>query len=482
MADNDILVSEMTTASQVNTNDLVMLTQPDALSETGYSTKKATALDVFDKFLDDTQYSTDLPSFTDKTIFGGMEELKADDEAMLPLETVTGTVVSFNTALTTPLKDCECDIPYSSNGYTGITVTKCGKNLFSFNLTIHNGYWSSSAYVGDDAILSLDQATGWDNIRIPVNEGDTITISGMQAQSGVYSAFLGSDDPSDVISRFLNATSNSTKMVPSGSKYLALCAYNMKLNAANYPNAQVEVGSSATAYAAYSSTTYSVSWQEEAGTIYGGSIDLTTGVLTSTYNADGTEKSTPDTYNLTPTEITPLSGYNTLFGNLDGNITVKVNDTIQHYTDKQLAGKANTSSLAAVATSGAYNDLSGKPTLATVATSGSYNDLTDKPSFTNITSSVTFNETTGGGTRFYYKDGALYLIYQSEAATHAANDLLFTLPSNYRPSATETIIPFIKNANAYGNVKITGTDGKCVVNTISANNGGRIYFNAVIPL
>lgn len=78
MADNDILVSEMTTASQVNTNDLVMLTQPDAQAETGYSTKKATALDVFNKFLDDTQYSTDLPDFTDKSIFGGMEELKGE--------------------------------------------------------------------------------------------------------------------------------------------------------------------------------------------------------------------------------------------------------------------------------------------------------------------------------------------------------------------------------------------------------------------
>ena len=37
------------------------------------------------------------------------------------------------------------------------------------------------------------------------------------------------------------------------------------------------------------------------------------------------------------------------------------------------------SGLAAVATSGAYSDLSGKPSLATVATSGSYNDLSNKP-------------------------------------------------------------------------------------------------------
>lgn len=40
----------------------------------------------------------------------------------------------------------------------------------------------------------------------------------------------------------------------------------------------------------------------------------------------------------------------------------------------------NKPTLAAVATSGAYADLSGTPTLATVATSGSYDDLLDKPS------------------------------------------------------------------------------------------------------
>lgn len=41
--------------------------------------------------------------------------------------------------------------------------------------------------------------------------------------------------------------------------------------------------------------------------------------------------------------------------------------------------KAEVSSLATVATSGAYSDLSGTPTLATVATTGDYDDLIDKP-------------------------------------------------------------------------------------------------------
>lgn len=45
----------------------------------------------------------------------------------------------------------------------------------------------------------------------------------------------------------------------------------------------------------------------------------------------------------------------------------------------------NKPSLAAVATSGAYIDLSGRPALAAVATSGSYNDLSNKPTIPTIT-------------------------------------------------------------------------------------------------
>ena len=44
-----------------------------------------------------------------------------------------------------------------------------------------------------------------------------------------------------------------------------------------------------------------------------------------------------------------------------------------------LSGYVLSSALAAVATSGNYNDLSNKPTLAAVATSGNYNDLSNKP-------------------------------------------------------------------------------------------------------
>lgn len=51
--------------------------------------------------------------------------------------------------------------------------------------------------------------------------------------------------------------------------------------------------------------------------------------------------------------------------------------------------------LAPVATSGVYNDLTGKPTLSTVATSGAYNDLTGKPTLSTVATTGTYNDLSG---------------------------------------------------------------------------------------
>lgn len=75
MADTDVLVSELTQASAINTTDLLLMTQPDAQAETGYTSRKANVLQVANKLLKDTEYTTDLPHFTDKTVLGGLEEL-----------------------------------------------------------------------------------------------------------------------------------------------------------------------------------------------------------------------------------------------------------------------------------------------------------------------------------------------------------------------------------------------------------------------
>lgn len=70
---------------------------------------------------------------------------------------------------------------------------------------------------------------------------------------------------------------------------------------------------------------------------------------------------------------------------------------------------SGTPTLAAVATSGAYSDLSGTPTLATVATSGSYNDLSNKPAIPSV--SVTQKTTSGTNIAAITIDGTTTQLY-----------------------------------------------------------------------
>jgi len=81
--------------------------------------------------------------------------------------------------------------------------------------------------------------------------------------------------------------------------------------------------------------------------------------------------------------------------------------------------KANTSSLAAVATSGSYNDLTNTPSLATVATSGSYNDLTNTPSLATVATSGSYNDLTDTPTISSASTSLPYAICSSAKSTAA---------------------------------------------------------------
>lgn len=82
--------------------------------------------------------------------------------------------------------------------------------------------------------------------------------------------------------------------------------------------------------------------------------------------------------------LTDLSA-NTLAPSGTGTLTYNNTLGLFTLTPPDLSSYATTASLATVATSGAYGDLTGTPTLATVATSGLYSDLTGTPTIpTNL--------------------------------------------------------------------------------------------------
>jgi hypothetical protein len=78
------------------------------------------------------------------------------------------------------------------------------------------------------------------------------------------------------------------------------------------------------------------------------------------------------------------------YADLSGKPSLATVATTGAYAD--LSGKPT---LATVATSGAYADLTGTPTLATVATSGAYADLSGKPSLAAVATSGAYSDLTG---------------------------------------------------------------------------------------
>lgn len=80
-----------------------------------------------------------------------------------------------------------------------------------------------------------------------------------------------------------------------------------------------------------------------------------------------------------PMEVLAIQQLNTI---VTGKLDIPTGTTSQAMRGNGTVGTLPVSAitgLAAVATSGNYTDISGKPSLATVATSGSYNDLSNKP-------------------------------------------------------------------------------------------------------
>lgn len=100
----------------------------------------------------------------------------------------------------------------------------------------------------------------------------------------------------------------------------------------------------------------------------------------------------------------------------------------------------------------------------------------------DITSQVTWNENiTGTNTKVCVKNNVVYLNYQGESTTHSGGDILFTLPSGYRP-LNLLYTPFVVNGLTFGNLEIA-KNGQSKINQINDSTAtGRIYSTVSFPI
>lgn len=307
----------------------------------------------------------------------------------------SGSIAEFDDGSNKPMTKCIANIKavQDLHGYESPWVGGSGKNKLN-EASLEGGYTLSTA-----TGLPTSSASSSEN-RIATTSpikmtGENVTVSFKSTIDTVY--FMYSLFNGDTLLTRVTGKSSGTTIDCSSATDMYIAFYDAQgsnITSGVVSDVQVELGSTATSYAPYSNicpisgfnggnvnvspttnaqdgTTYSVSWQSQAGTVYGGNIDLVSGVLTVThanitsyngetlpstwisdrdvYSVGGTptagaqvvyELATPLTYQLTPIQVNSLLGINNVWNDTNGETEVKyirdlnttVNQLVQHLT------------------------------------------------------------------------------------------------------------------------------------------------------
>lgn len=208
--------------------------------------------------------------------------------SLLPTESASGAVASFETPFTLPLVSHNVTIepvqagtgdpspsnPRAISGWSAINVTRAGKNLFDPNTEF------STVYVYGVAKNVLPSAT----CTLSFSDNDTT-----QDISGVYFGFVSSNYTDDAPTVYRWGIQNGAVVGDVTNLYLSenmTALFYYPNNPAtlekvlNRFNVQIELGTTATTYEPYAGQTYTRTFldsNDDPVTVYGGSENLKTG-------------------------------------------------------------------------------------------------------------------------------------------------------------------------------------------------------------
>lgn len=235
---------------------------------------------------------------------------------------VAGNPAAFDDgADDTPIKELVAEIDYAPGGKTSCTVNRAKKNLLPVNDVTFTGvkddYISvppipAGTYTFSALVTSSDTDGTESLIRFLDRNFDLLASAGLIRNQRVSTSVVLSEDL-----YYIQLFAGGDRSTSSG-------------DTATFADMQLEVGNTSTGYEPYSGQTYQINWADIAGTIYGGHLDVTTGLLTSTLNENGEELSEPVTYQLTPTEVRTFWGNNTIWADTgDVAVTYRADPTIE---------------------------------------------------------------------------------------------------------------------------------------------------------
>lgn len=225
----------------------------------------------------------------DKEPQSRIEQLLIDWLNAYEEKTVSGSIVLITDAIAGPVIRCECEVnakqasgtptpenPLLISGFTGLNITRTGKNLLDSNkteltyvTTTAQRYGVTFEGVGNYAV-SAQTLSESRNVYAKVYSGGTYGTSYTVVRGTTVTTRTFTLNAGDVL--IIYSEFSSSSQYERAKEVLA--------------TVQVELGSTATSYETYNGTVYPVTWQTEAGTVYGCIVNPVTGLLTVTHVMD----------------------------------------------------------------------------------------------------------------------------------------------------------------------------------------------------
>lgn len=255
------------------------------------------------------------------------DEVESQIDELLPVDSASGSVASFSSALGRPLISLEAEIDYQAGGVSEVNIYQLGSNFFDKSTVttgkLINGGGNEVSYAG------------W-NVSdfIPVIEGASYYLYGLSNHPNTNQDNFELFDSNKTKTGFANVkTYDQPYVIPAGVKFIKFSLADGDMNTAQFGV------SKNTIYEAYNALINKKTIDVSEYSVYGGYIDLTPtqATLLSTKNPDGTDKETPEVYPLEGvTDFNSQVGTNNILAD-SGDVSVTFKDSIQHYIDKKIA-------------------------------------------------------------------------------------------------------------------------------------------------
>ena len=232
-----------------------------------------------------------------------------------------GAICNFDTDLEDYLQKLKVNIPADSTGFSGITLTKNGKNLLDKNNVV-TGYITPTGFSSGN--------TNAHTFYCKIKPNTTYTVSHTLSARFIIATAINEPLNSELFTNRQTNNNAEDLTITSGSSdnYLWVFCYLNGTDTKTYDeianSVMAEIGETATAYEPYKAMTYPVSF----GTTItdGAEINLLDGIIKV--------NSIPVSYqSITPIAVRTNKGVNNIYSNV-GTSALTYRETLKHYLDK----------------------------------------------------------------------------------------------------------------------------------------------------